>query len=225
MRFLNQSLLVFSKDLRIQFRDKSLWLSMTVFAVLLQVILTISFDAQQEAIQAIAAGVLWMPILLAAMLGFSKYGGTERDNDAWTGLLLSPVDRGAIFLGKLLGNGFLVLCVAGVSVLSFFLFMKQPYPQSIALLTATLLLGAWGFTAIGVFLSTLAQSSSITELLIPIMLFPLSVPHLIAIVRLTEMALYPPMGEGLVLWISLLAGYNLIFTVVPILLFDLLLEV
>jgi heme exporter protein B len=119
------------------------------------------------------------PVRSAAMLGFSKYGASERDNGAWTGLLLSPIDRGSIFLGKLMGNGLMVLCVAFVSVPSFFLFMKQPVPQSMGLLAAALILGTWGFTAIGVFLSTLVQSSSITELLIPIMLFPLAVPLLI----------------------------------------------
>jgi heme exporter protein B len=225
MSFLREAFLIAKKDLRIQFRDKSLLLSMGLFALLIQVILNISFDAEQEAMKRIAPGILWLPILLSALLGFSKYGSIERENEAMTGLLISPMDRGALFLGKWLGNVFVVLCVALVSVPAFFLFMKLPYPQSPVLLAATVVLGSWGFTSMGVFLSALASSSSITELLVPIMLFPLSIPLLIAIVRLTEMALFPSLETGQFLWLSLLVGYNLIFTLIPMLLFDLILEV
>jgi heme exporter protein B len=225
MPFLKEALLIVKKDLRIEFREKSLLLSMAMFALLIQVILNISFDAETEAMLRIAPGMLWLPILLSATLGFSRYGIAERKNDALTGLLFSPIDRGALFLGKLLGNLVVVLTVAMISVPSFFLFMKQPYPESLSLLMATVVLGSWGFTALGVFLSTLALSSSITELLIPVMLFPLSVPLLIAMVRLTEMALFPSVGGGLLLWLVVISGYNVIFTIVPLLLFDLLLEV
>jgi heme exporter protein B len=225
MPLYKQAILIAKKDLRIQFSDKTLLLSMGAFAVLIQVILHISFDAKREVMQAVAPGVLWLPILLSALLGFSKYASAEQDNGAIHGLLLSPIDRGAIFLGKLIGNGFMVLCVALISVPSFFLFARQPYPESVVLLAVTILLGTWGFTAMGMFLSTLAIQSSITELLMPIMLFPLSVPLIIAIMRLTELALFPSLGSGFSLWLSLLVSYDIVFTVIPILLFDLLLEV
>jgi len=225
MPFLKQTLLIIQRDLRIEFREKSLLLSMPIFAILMQVMLNISFDAKQEAMKSIAPGILWLPILLAAMMSFNKYGDAERANSALDALLISPIDRGALFLGKLLGNLLLVVCIALISVPAFFLFMNQPYPHSLGLLIGTIILGAWGFTAIGIFLSTLALSSSITQFLIPIMLFPLSIPLLIASIRLTEIALFPSLGEGVLLWISVLVGYNLIFTLIPMLLFDLLLEV
>ncbi|GAB7388540.1 heme exporter protein CcmB [Bacillaceae bacterium] len=224
MRFFKQTLLIVQRDLRIEFRRKSLLLSMGIFSLLIQVVLHISFDARKEAMQAIAPGILWLPILLAAMLGFSRYGAAERENGALTGILISPIDRGALFLGKLLGNLVVVLLVAAVSVPSFFLFLKQPFPQSPGLLVTTLFLGSWGFVAVGIFLATLALSSSITELLVPIMLFPLSVPLIIGIVRLTEIALYPTLASDQLLWVSVLIGYDLIFTIIPMLLFDLLLE-
>ncbi|UOQ93995.1 heme exporter protein CcmB [Halobacillus shinanisalinarum] len=225
MIFLRQVSLIITRDLRIEFRSKSLLLSMVVFALLFQVFLQIVFDAKTQAIQMVSPGVLWLPVLLSAMLGFSKYGSAERENGAITGLLVSPMDKGALFLGKLIGNYLLVFIVIMTSVPIFFLFLKQPYPDSIGLLIATLLLGSWGFVAIGVFFTTLAQSSSVTELLVPIMIFPLAVPLFLAIIQLTEMALYPTLGMGEDLWILLLIGYNLIFTIVPLFLFDLLLEV
>ncbi|MDC3414552.1 heme exporter protein CcmB [Aquibacillus sp. 3ASR75-11] len=225
MMFFKQSLLILKRDLKIEFRNKSLLLSMIIFAVLFQVFLQIVFDANIEAIKKIAAGVLWIPILLSALLGFSKYGIAERENDALTGLLIAPVDRGAIFLGKLLGNLLFVFIVVIISVPVFFLFLKQPFPESIGLLLFTLFLGSWGFVALGVFFTTLAQSSSITDLLVPIMIFPLAVPLFLAISQLTEMALYPSIVMGQDLWVLLLVGYNILFTIAPLFLFDILLEV
>lgn len=199
---------------------------MVVFSLLIHLVLTISLDAKQEMVQAIAPGILWIPVLFSAMLGFSRYGRAEHENGALTGLLVSPVDRGAIFAGKLLGILLLVLIVAAISVLSFFIFFKQPYPESTGLLIATVVLGTWGFVAVGIFLSTLAIWSNMGELLLPIMLFPLSVPLLIAVTQLTEMALYPSaVPPPLFLWVAVLVGYDLLFTVVPVLLIEPLLEV
>lgn len=225
MTFIKQVRLILVRDLRIEFRSKSLLLSMVIFALLFQVFLQIVFDARTQAIQMIAPGILWLPVLLSAMLGFNKYGSAEKENGALAGLLMSPIDKGALFLGKLIGNYILVFIVIVTSVPVFFLFLKQPFPASIGLLITTLLLGSWGFVAIGVFFTTLAQSSSITELLVPIMIFPLAVPLFLAVVQLTEIALYPSLGMGEDLWLLLLVGYNLIFTVTPLFLFDLLLEV
>lgn len=225
MIFIRQTFLILQRDLRIEFRSKSLLLSMVIFAILFQVFLQIAFNANTEAIQKIAPGVLWLPIFLAAMLGFNRYGTAEIENKAIEGLLVSPIDKGAIYLGKLLGNYILVFIVIITSVPAYFLFLKQPSPNSIGLLVLVLVLGSWGFVAIGIFFTTLAQSSSITELLVPIMIFPLAVPLFLATVQLTEMALYPSVTMAQGLWILMLIGYNVIFTIIPLFLFDLLLEV
>ncbi len=225
MQFLRQAALVLQRDITIELRQKSLLVSMIVFSILIQVVLFISFDVQKEAMQTLAAGILWLPIILSAMISFSKYAKAEKENGAMHGMLVSPINRGAMFLGKLMGNLIFVSMVGVVSVPAFFLFLKQPPPSSTALLLLTLFLGSWGFTAIGVFLANLAEASSLKELLVPIMLFPMSVPLLIAIIRLTEMALYPTVELGMSLWIVLLIAYNVLFTVVPLLLFDVLLEV
>jgi heme exporter protein B len=78
--------------LKIEFRQKSLSFSMIVFAILFNVVLQIAFDANNEALKAIAPGILWLPILLATMLGFNKYGIHEKENRADVGLLTAPID-------------------------------------------------------------------------------------------------------------------------------------
>lgn len=224
-KLLQDAVLIFKRDMRIEYRRKSLLLSMIVFAILFNVVLQIAFNADTQAMEKVASGILWLPILLASMLGFSKYGSSEQENRADIGLLAAPIDRGALFLGKLAGNLLLVTIVSAVSILSFFLFLKHPFPESLGLLLLTVLLGSWGFTAIGVFLSTLAHASRISDLLLPIMIFPLAVPLLLSVIQLTATALYPVANSGVGLWLLMLIGYNLIFTVIPLLLFDLLLEV
>lgn len=225
MNFYKQTLLILKRDLTLEFRQKSLLFSMIIFALMFQVFLNIAFDTEIEAMQQLAAGILWLPILLSALLGFNRIVAVEKENGVLIGLLVSPLDKGALYLGKLLGNLLLVFIVISISVPAFFLFIKQPFPHSIGLLIAVLALGSWGFVAMGVFLATLAQSSRITELLLPVMLFPLSVPLFLGIVQLTDMALYPSIGLSQNVWLSLLISYDILFTIIPLFLFDQLLEV
>lgn len=225
MNFYRQTLLIIKRDLTIEFRQKSLLFSMIIFALILQVFLNITFDTDIEAMQKLAAGILWIPILLSAMLGFNRIVAIDKENGVLTGLLISPLDKGALYLGKLLGNLVLIFIVILISVPAFFLFIKQPYPNSIGLLIAVLVLGSWGFVSMGVFFATLAQSSSITELLLPVMLFPLSVPLFLGIIQLTEIALYPSIEMSQNVWLLLLVSYDILFTIIPLFLFDSLLEV
>ncbi|PGT84547.1 transcriptional regulator [Bacillus sp. AFS040349] len=225
MNFYKQTLLILKRDLTLEFRQKSLLFSMIIFALMLQVFLNIAFDTDMEAMQKLAAGILWIPILLSAMLGFNRIVAMDKENSVLTGLLVSPLDKGALYLGKFLANLVLILIVICISVPAFFLFVQQPYPDSLGLLIAVLLLGSWGFVAMGVFLATLAQSSRITELLLPVMLFPLSVPLFLGIVQLTEVALYPSIEMSQNVWLILLVSYDILFTIIPLFLFDYLLEV
>ncbi|AQS55736.1 heme exporter protein CcmB [Novibacillus thermophilus] len=126
MQFLRQAALVLQRDITIELRQKSLLVSMIVFSILIQVVLFISFDVQKEAMQTLAAGILWLPIILSAMISFSKYAKAEKENGAMHGMLVSPINRGAMFLGKLMGNLIFVSMVGVVSVPAFFLFLKQP---------------------------------------------------------------------------------------------------
>ncbi|UYG98086.1 heme exporter protein CcmB [Cytobacillus firmus] len=225
MNFYKQIVLILKRDLVLEYRQKSLLFSMVIFALMIQVFLTIAFDTDMESMRKLAAGILWIPILFSAMLGFNRVVSIDKENGVLTGLLVSSLDKGALYLGKLLGNLVLIYIVILFSVPAFFLFVKQPFPNSIGLLIAVLFLGGWGFVAMGVFLATIAQSSRITELLLPVKLFPLSVPLFLGIIQLTEIALYPSIEISQNVWLLLLVGYDVIFTIIPLFLFDYLLEV
>ena len=223
--FFRASLAVVEKDLRIQFRQKSLLLSMAVFALLIQVLLHFSFQANPTALQQMAAGLLWLPVFLSTLLGIGRLMAIEEPEENWEGLRLAPVDPGAVFLGKMLGSLFLVFLVELVSVPLFFILFNPPPPQSLPLLLISLLLGTWGYVSLAAFFSVMARVSRLGDLLLPILLFPVAVPLLLAVVRLSQMALFPAMPGQEWLWLSVLGAYDLLFTLLPVLTFEYLLEV
>lgn len=223
--FLQASWAVAEKDLRIQFRQKSLLLSMVVFALLIQVLLHFSFRANPTALEWMAAGLLWLPIFLSTMLGMGRLMAIEEPEANWEGLWLAPADPGAVFMGKMVGSLLLVFLVEGVSVPLFFILFNPPAPQSVPLLFFCLLLGTWGYVSLAAFFSVMARMSRLGDLLLPILLFPISIPLLLAVVRLTQMALFPAMPGQEGLWLAVLAAYDILFTLLPILTFEYLLEV
>ncbi|MFO7263800.1 MAG: hypothetical protein A6D91_09535 [Bacillaceae bacterium G1] len=223
--FLQASWAVAAKDLRIQFRQKSLILSMVVFALLIHVLLHFSFQANPSAMQQMAAGLLWLPIFLSTLLGIGRLTAIEEPEDNWEGLWLAPVDPGAVFLGKMWGSLFVVLFVEVVSVPLFFILYNPPAPQSLSLLFVCLLLGTWGYVSLATFFSVMARASRLGDLLLPILLFPISIPLLLAVVRLSQMALFPAMPGQEWLWLAVLGAYDILFTLLPVLTFEYLLEV
>lgn len=223
--FLRSSLAIVKKDLRIQFRQKSLLLSMIVFALLIQVLLHFSFQANQAALHHVAAGLLWLPIFFSALLGIGRLMAIEEAEWNWEGMWTAPVDPGAIFFGKMLGSLLLVFLVEWVSVPLFFILFNPPVPQSLPLLISCLLMGTWGYVSLACFFSVMAQASRLGDLLLPILLFPVSVPLVLAVVRLTQIALFPTMPGQEWVWLAVLGAYDILFTLLPILLFEYLLEV
>lgn len=223
--FVRASWAVAEKDLRIQFRLKSLLLSMVVFALLIQVLLHFSFQANPAALEQMAAGLLWLPVFLSTLLGIGRLMAIEEPEENWEGLWLTPADPGAVFMGKMLGSLALVALVESVSVPLFFILFNPPVPQSFLLLLVTLLLGTWGYVSLASFFSVMARMSRLGDLLLPILLFPVSIPLLLGVVRLTQMALFPTMPGQEGLWLAVLIAYDVLFTLLPVLTFEYLLEV
>lgn len=223
--FLQATWIILCKDLKELWRGKNLFFSLLVFAALFQVILSLVLDARQRLFAEAGGGILWLPILFASLLSFQRHVSSESRDGGWLGLMTAPIDRGAIFLAKMSANLVLVLAIEAISVPLFFLFFAHPAPLQPGLLAATLLLGTWGFVSLGSFLSVMSSGSRLGELLLPLLLFPLSIPLLLGVVELTGRALYPtlPGGEGV--WFAILVAYDVIFTLLPLLLYEFLLEV
>ena len=209
------------KDLSLEMRSREMLSSMFVFALLVVLVFSFSFDLRVEEVSGVAPGVLWVAITFAGMLGLARSFVLERDQGCLDGLLLCPVDRSLLYLGKMLSNlTFISLTELVVLPLCFALFNLTFHP----LLLPILLLGTIGFSAVGTIVSAMTVHARAREVMLPILLFPLVLPALIAAVKLTGGVLdRQPWGE-IRNWMELLVGFDVIFIVISYLAFEYVIE-
>jgi heme exporter protein B len=209
------------KDLSLEMRSREMLSSMFIFALLVVLVFSFSFDLRLEEVSAVAPGVLWVAITFAGMLGLARSFVLERDQGCLDGLLLCPVDRSLLYLGKMLSNlTFISLTELVVLPLCFALFNLTFHP----LLLPILLLGTIGFSAVGTIVSAMTVHARAREVMLPILLFPLVLPALIAAVKLTGGVLDgQPWGE-IRNWMELLVGFDVIFMVISYLAFEYVIE-
>lgn len=219
------ALLIAGKDLRAELRGREALSAMGVFALLAGVLFSFAFNADRVILRQIFPGLVWVVTFFAGTLGLGRSYHAERVSLGVHGLMLAPIDRGAIFLGKALGNLALVLVVQAVAVPVFWLLFDLPGLASPALFAGAIGLGTAGFIGAGTFLSALVAHTRAAEVLLPILLFPLLVPVLLGATQLSAAAFGDVPWEEVAVWVRVLAVYDVVFLVLPWLLFDFLLEV
>jgi heme exporter protein B len=221
MNFFAQLWTLVLKDLSLEMRSREMLSSMFIFALLVVLVFSFSFDLRVEEVSGVAPGVLWVAITFAGMLGLARSFVLERDQGCLDGLLLCPVDRSLLYLGKMLSNlTFISLTELVVLPLCFALFNLTFH----LLLLPILLLGTIGFSAVGTIVSAMTVHARAREVMLPILLFPLVLPALIAAVKLTGGVLdRQPWGE-IRNWMELLVGFDVIFMVISYLAFEYVIE-
>jgi len=222
MTFLRQVVTIVHKDITAELRTKEMFSSMFVFALLSVVIFNFAFELRVADAATIAPGVLWISVTFAGMLGLNRSFVLEKDQGCLDGLLLAPVDRSAIYFGKMLGN-FLFITVVEAIILPIFsaLFnvnLIQPW------VLAVMLLGTLGFSGVGTLFSAMTVHTRAREVLLPILLFPVVVPALIAAVKLTAGLLDGRALADMTNWMQLLIAFDIIFIAVSYMTFDYVVE-
>lgn len=213
-----------AKDLRAELRTKQTSSAMMIFAFLVIVIFAFAFDPTRQNLTFILPGVIWVAFFFAALLGLNRSFVAERVNDCLHGLMLAPVDRSAIYFGKVLANLLFTLVVEAVALPLFFVLFNYTLEGSWWVLAGVVTLATFGFIAVGTFLSALSANTRTSEILLPVILFPVAVPVVIGAVQATRAILA---GAGLaefLPWLGVLGVYGVVFSVVPFLLFDYVLE-
>lgn len=211
-----------AKDLLVELRSREVAYSTLVFALLVLLIFNFAFELRVENLQALAPGVLWVTFIFAAVLALSRLFAAERDRGALEGLLLCPVDRGTIYLAKLISALVLMLAVEAVAVPVFIALFGLNLPLGPLGLVA--FLGSLGFASVGTLFSALAAHTRTREGLLPLLLFPISVPVIIATVKATGgVVAGEPWGVTLP-WLQLLAGFDVLFAGLSYLVFELAVE-
>jgi len=216
---LRHSWAVAAKDLRIEFRSRTAILSAVVFVVLAFVVFNFGRDPTAVPNVALAPSILWVTFTLAAILALNRAFNLELENQAFDGLLLAPIDRSSIYLGKLIANLVFVATfeLIGVPLLILFFNLRLlPYLGPLALLIG---LATLGFVAVGTLFSAMTVRTRFAELLLPVLLLPFMILPLSWGVQATVRLLAGRPLSEIAGWLNMLAVYDVVFVALALLLF------
>ncbi len=211
-----------AKDLQSEVRAKESLATMIAFSVLAVIVFGLAFDLRVPDSVMVVPGVLWVVLLFTGILGLNRVFGSEVDRGTMSALLLAPVDRSAIYFGKL------------ISQLAFMLTMEIVLIPLILIIFDVSLLNVWillgvllgtiGYVSVGVLFAALAANSRARETMLPILLLPVMIPVFVAGVGLTANVLDGREFADFARWIIILSVYDLVFLVMAYIVFDLIWE-
>lgn len=212
------------KDLTAERRTKANFNAVVFLAGLILLLFGFALGPDQDALRSITAGVLWLTILFSGVLSFNRSYEQELEHGALELLLLYPGNRKSIFLGKLLANLTFVLLVEVLMIPIAALLYDIPIWTVVLPLSAVLFLGTLGFVTLGTFYAAMASRLRAREVLLPLLLFPMLIPLLVAAVQATGAILDGDFMGQLGSWIRLLIVFDVIFFLGAVFTFEYVIE-
>jgi heme exporter protein B len=214
------ALIIASKDLLLEFRSRTAFLSSLAFTALVLAIFNFARDPTVTSAADLAPGILWITFCFAGLLGLNRAFALERENRTLEGLLLSPVSRSSIYLGKAFANLVFVGLVEAVALPLFALFFAVPVTPVLGPLLGVMALATVGFVAVGTLLSAIAVSTRFAELMLPVLMLPFLVPPITSAVQVTSRLFAGRPFSELAPWLKLLGGYDIVVVVTALLIFE-----
>ena len=223
MTGLRQAMAVAEKDLRIEVRSRYALGSVAPFAATLLIAFGLSLGPGRTLLRQTAPGLLWLTVLFASVLAFRRSYEAEGDDGALEGLILAPVDRASIFLGKAAAVAVQLLGLEAVVLVLVAALFDLPLGASPAVVAAAFVLGTVGLAAVGSLFGVLTESPRAREAVFPLLVLPLATPILVAGVKATALATAGRGGEA-GSWLGLLVAFDVVFVAIGTLAFGYLLE-
>ncbi len=221
MRFLRSAWLVTRKDLLIEVRSREILYTTLFFAVSCVLVFAFGFVDEGRALEGAAAGILWIAIAFSGTLALGRTFERERQSETIRALLMTPVDRPALYLGKLAGVLLLLAAVEAIIVPLIALMFQAPVFAHPFLMGGLLVTGTLGFAAVGTLFAAMLGRSRSRDVLLPVLLYPITIPVIIAGVRGTAALLAPevdlPMAR---VWLSMLVFFDLVFVTLALWTFE-----
>ncbi len=212
------------KDLKLDLRRMENFFSMLFFSIIILLVFAFALPSEGGENTDTGAGIFWVMFLLSGILSLNKSFQMEKENACMDALLLSPVNRGAIFLGKMFGNVIFILIIQSIVIPIFSILFNHLVLNYFGDLLLLSLAATIGFSALGTLLAGLTTDLRFKEILLPILLFPLLVPLLLSCVRITQDILLGQGIENTLDWMRLLVGFDIIFLIISYLTFDFVME-
>jgi heme exporter protein B len=211
-----------TKDIRLEWRSKDAINAMLFFALLVVVIFSFAFDPTAEESRRIAGGLIWVAFLFAAVVALNQTWARELRNQVLDAYRVSPAPAIPLFLAKAFGNFIFVSVLEAFMTPLFIAFYKLRALGPAWELAPIALLGTWALVVNGTFFAAISLRTRSREIMLPLLLFPFSIPALLGMVNATTAVLTGE--ESARFWIALLLAYDVVFTTACLLFFELVLE-
>jgi heme exporter protein B len=210
------------KDLAAELRSRELLGAMLVFALLVILIFNFALELSIGTMETVTSGVLWVTFTFAGTLGLNRSMAIEKDRGCLDGLLLAPVDRSALYFGKMLGNLIFMFIVEAIVLPIFSLLYNVNLFEP--RLLVVILLGSVGYAAVGTLLASMSVQARTRDVLLPILLFPIVLPIIVAAVKASNSILLGFEMAEIWPWLNILIAYDVIFIAVAFMVFDYVVE-
>jgi heme exporter protein B len=221
LRTLRQALLVARKDLSVEIRTKESLNASAAFAIAILLLLSFAFDVTSEEIQQNEGGLLWIVFVFAGALVFNRGFARELPNECLDALLSSPLSAGSLLIGKAMGIFVTLLVVELLSLCVFGIFYGVRWWMHPGDLVAVFALATWGIATLGAVFGALTVNLRLRDLMLPVIVYPLLIPLLIAAIELTKgLFLSQPSLGDLSIWWRVLVVFDIVFTALALLLAD-----
>ena len=208
------------KDLLLELRTKEIIIPMFSFGLAIILIFALSFNASQAINHTFSPGLLWIIILFISSLGLHRMFVLEKEFDAFALSLAAPIDRGLIFLSKAISGTILLLIAEVMIIPPFLIFLNLSIPDNWIIMVLILFIGDLGIMSIGAIVSGLSMRAKLSEVLLPILFFPLVSPHIIACVKATNYWFKGISFMNWQFWIYLMISFVVIFFLIGFMIFD-----
>jgi heme exporter protein B len=210
------------KDLRLEWRSKDAINSMLFFALLVVVVFSFSFDPLAEESRHIAGGLVWVAFLFASVVALNQTWAREMRNQVLDAYRVSPAPANSLFLAKALGNFIFVCVLEALMTPLFIIFYNLRAVGPAWQLLPIAALGTWALVVNGTFFAAMSLRTRSREIMLPLLLFPISIPAILGMVNATAAILSGEYSARF--WIVLLVAYDVVFTIASLLLFELILH-
>jgi len=214
------TLATLKKDVRLEWRSKDALNSMLFFAFLVVVVFSFSFDPVAEESRQIAGGLVWVSFLFAAVVALNQTWAREMRNQVLDAYRVSPAPANALFLAKAFGNFIFVCILEALMTPLFIVFYKLRALGPAWQLLPVAILGTWAIVVNGTFFAAMSLRTRRREIMLPLLLFPITIPALLSMVEATTIILVGDPSTSAKFWIVLLATYDVVFTTGCLALFE-----
>jgi heme exporter protein B len=219
--FLRQCLTIAAKDLRAEWRTKEALNASLAFSTVILILFSFALDPNPEMMQEFSGGLLWLVFLFAGALVLNRSFAREMQNDCLDALLASPVPPSGLFLGKVLANYALLMMLEFLCLVEFGLLFNVRWLGNVGPLMLVMALGTWALTVVGTVFSALTVNLRLREVMLPVLVYPMMVPPMMAAMILTtDLLAGTALGPGNMLWVRVLVGFDVIFTLLGVSLID-----